>query len=299
LAPKVEDLTIFQVDGALIVDASKLQLVSNRVYALFGNNGAGKTTLVNAIAEGKMGMPENVNVCVVEQVCEKIENVTDCIMFLRSKDVRLERLRKQIAGVESASGGDVDEEKVANVLSDLLGEEEELEQSQEARCKSCLAKVGFTEIRMRRNPKCLSGGWIMRLRIAVALLSEASFFILDETTSFLDAAGIQTLQHLICDVLRSENTFIVVVSHNRAFLEAVSTDTIMLARKKLFTHNVPFDVFLAAAREREAHQTARYERQQIEVQKMRATVAKVGSLFSFVFLVLFFRLFLCVRFKGS
>ncbi len=130
---------------------------------------------------------------------------------------------------------------------------------------------------MNRPPAQLSGGWQMRLRLAAALLDDATIVIFDEPTNALDVAGIATLQTLLVEHFATPERIVIVVSHNRAFLEAVATDTILMARSTLRQQAVGFAEFLAAARAREAHQNNRFARQQEQVERYRRTIANVQA----------------------
>lgn len=94
----VDDLTIFQADGSTILDGAKLNLQRGRVYALFGNNGVGKTTLVRCLAEGLLGLPEDVGVHVMEQLIDPNSFVlyTSCLEYVMQKDTRLVNLRSKV-----------------------------------------------------------------------------------------------------------------------------------------------------------------------------------------------------------
>ncbi len=275
----VSDLTVFQADGSTILDGASLNLVPGRVYALFGNNGVGKTTLVRCLAEGRLELPKECRVHVMEQLYdpEGLAEYPSCLEYLATRDEHLSEVRARIADLEQRMEEDTscDAGVVGGTLNALYQEEEELEQSQGSRLREALAAVGFGEKRMARRPRLLSGGWQMRLRVAAAVLCRPRLLVLDEPTNFLDLEGIKVLAELVQNVLRTDDSIIVVISHNRAFLETVSTDTIQMARKSLQLQTVPFGVFLEAARDREAHQNARYEKQQLAVQRFRATIAQI------------------------
>jgi ATPase subunit of ABC transporter with duplicated ATPase domains len=275
----VNDLTIFQADGSTIVDGASLSLIPGRVYALFGSNGVGKSTLVRCVADGRLELPKDCRVHLMDQLYdpEELAEYNNCIEFLAERDERLNEVLAEVAEREELMENDasVDAAVVAERLSGLYDLSEELEQRQRERCSEALAAVGFGEKRMARRPRLLSGGWQMRLRVAAAVLCRPQLLILDEPTNFLDLEGIRVLAELVQNVLKQEDSIVVVISHDRAFLEAVSTDTILMARKTLQQQAVPFGVFLEAARDREAHQNARYEKQQMAVQRFRATIANI------------------------
>ena len=274
----VNDLHI-SIEGNVLLEGASLSLHLGRVYGLFGNNGCGKTTLLKCLEDGRIEGFNAQRVHVVRQI-ESLDDKkwTSGVEYLKANDSRLKEVQKKIECLENKmEDTEVDPEKVSEELSVLYDLEEELQESQDDRAKGVLAKLGFLSKRQATAPCLLSGGWQMRLRLAEALLSECNVFLFDEPTNHLDLMGIEVLKDLIVSEFVNERNVVVVISHNRAFLEDITTDTIMFARKTLRTANCDFATFMAAVKDKEKHQNARFEKQQETIARYQRTIANVQS----------------------
>jgi ATP-binding cassette subfamily F protein 3 len=165
-------------------------------------------------------------------------------------------------------------------LGFLLGYEDELSESQSERVAAVLTQLKFSE--KRRKLKCcdLSGGWSIRVRLAVALLSNSELLLLDEPTTSLDVEAIQLLEEELLQLMnRGEDAemIIVAISHNRSFLEEICSDTILYQDQKLTQYPVPFVEFWKLIDEKKRRDKTRFEVQAKREAKLKNEIAKLQS----------------------
>jgi len=170
--------------GKILLHQTKLRLRRGHRYSLVGQNGAGKTTLMNAINNGKLdGWPFHLNTQYVD------------------------------------SGSNVDPvHEAMNVLDELLASKRSKED-----CVDMLKQLKFTDVMIDGTIGELSGGWQMKLRIAMAVLVDADILLLDEPTNHLDHETVEWLTNYLCNLT---NTTVICVSHDTPFMEEICTDVI-------------------------------------------------------------------------
>ena len=261
----VHDFTISAPSRPLLVDAH-LSLRSGRRYGLLGQNGSGKSTLMRFLAARKLPVPRALSVLHVEQ--EASASAVTLVEQVLAADAERARLLAEADALEAeidreaeaaAGGGGWDDatwaERVARLaaLSDALaacGAD-----AAEARARRVLIGLGFAPRALDRGSLELSGGWRMRVSLAGALFIAPDVLLLDEPTNHLDLEAVLWLGQYL---LTYPHT-LVLVSHDRAFLDEVTTDTINFHDQKLLNYRGSHEVFVRTAEDHAKQQRREYD----------------------------------------
>jgi ATP-binding cassette subfamily F protein 3 len=142
--------------------------------------------------------------------------------------------------------------------------------TREADIEKTLIGLGFKRTDFDRPTKEFSGGWRMRIELAKLLLQRPSIFLLDEPTNHLDIESIQWLE----EYLKNYNGAVLLISHDRAFLDNVTTRTIELSLGHIYDYKVPYSKFVELRAERRVQQMAAYENQQKLIEKTEEFIEK-------------------------
>lgn len=254
---KIDDFDIAFGDKVLMTGAS-LHLVAGRRYGLCGRNGLGKTTLLKMISSGNLKIQSHISVLHVEQ--EVVGDSTLALDSVLESDVERSTLLKrehELTQLLNSSSNNRDNMASAE-LSEVYQKLETIEAAKApAKAAVILAGLGFTPAMQKLCTKALSGGWRMRLALARALFSKPDLLLLDEPTNMLDMKAIIWLENYLQTWLST----ILVVSHDRSFLNTVCTDIVFLHDKKLETYKGNYDQFDKTKEERLKSQKKEYEAQ--------------------------------------
>ncbi|XP_034190541.2 ATP-binding cassette sub-family F member 3 isoform X2 [Osmia lignaria lignaria] len=259
---KTQDIRIENFDVAygdrILLQGADLTLAFGRRYGLIGRNGLGKTTLLRMISSKQLRIPSHIRVLHVEQEVagdetSALESVLECDQersMLLSKEAEL-----QAAIEKNVKARDTLGEELARVYEAMqLAEVDKAP----ARASTILTGLGFTVERQSWPTKAFSGGWRMRLALARALFSRPDLLLLDEPTNMLDIKAILWLEKY----LQSWPTTLLVVSHDRNFLDTVPTDILYLKGQKIEAYRGNYEQFSKTKGERERNQQREYEAQQ-------------------------------------
>ncbi|XP_062597281.1 ATP-binding cassette sub-family F member 3-like [Saccostrea cucullata] len=254
---KIENFDIAFGEKQLISGAS-IHLIYGRRYGFVGRNGLGKTTLLKMISKGNLMIPSHISLLHVEQEVEgdntiALESVLEC----DEERENLLREEKEISLRLSSSPTGTDN-MLSTRLTEIYHQLEVMEADKApARAGVILAGLGFTPKMQKMPTKEFSGGWRMRLALARALFSQPDLLLLDEPTNMLDMKAIIWLENY----LQSWKSTILVVSHDRSFLNAVSTDILHLHNGVIDTYRGNFESFYKTREERLKNQQKEYEAQ--------------------------------------
>ncbi|KAG6547312.1 hypothetical protein Mapa_011249 [Marchantia paleacea] len=229
--------------GKELLKNTALTIVHGRRYGLVGPNGKGKSTLLKLLAWRQIPVPKNIDVLLVEQ--EVVGDDRTALMAVVSANEELMKLREQAAKLQELSlkedkEDDAEGEDASEKLTEIYESLQALDSdAAEARASKILAGLGFTAAMQGRSTKSFSGGWRMRISLARALFVQPTLLLLDEPTNHLDLRAVIWLEEYL---MRWKKTLIV-VSHDRDFLNSVSTDIIHLHDEKLHFYKGNFGAF--------------------------------------------------------
>lgn len=257
-----------------LLDCISFHISEQDKIGLVGKNGAGKSTLMKLITgeqsptSGSIEMPSGLNIGYLPQIMEHhrgrtvIEEVMTVFDHLRAMEEELERLTAELGertDYESASY----EALITrlNELNDRLALE--TGESPLVQAKKVLYGLGFKEEELSRNTETFSQGWNMRIELAKILLSKPDVLLLDEPTNHLDIESIEWFE----DYLKAFRGSLMMVSHDRKFLDNVTTRTVEILLGHIHDYKVPYSQYVTLRQERIAQQTAAYENQQRMIEK--------------------------------
>ncbi|MCJ1271587.1 hypothetical protein MMC22_011489 [Lobaria immixta] len=298
-ASKSKDIKVDGVDvsigGKRILTDTTLTMAFGRRYGLVGQNGIGKSTLLRALSRRDLAIPTHISILHVEQEItgddtSALQAVLDADVWRKHLLAEQEKISKQLAELEAERSSMADtstdaerldrhREGLDTTLSDIHSKLSEMESDKaESRAASILAGLGFSEERQHFATKTFSGGWRMRLALARALFCEPDLLLLDEPSNMLDVPSITFLSNY----LQSYPSTLLVVSHDRAFLNEVATDIIHQHSERLdYYKGADFDSFYATKEERRKTAKREYENQmaqrahlQLFIDKFRYNAAK-------------------------
>lgn len=282
-------------DKVLLPQMTHFTVLSKRRYALMGRNGVGKTTLLEKLAAGELpGFPKDISIGYVTQMQEKLSSESDLTTletlvesatgkrkaFIDAEIARLEAALDDVGEGETDSDFEEIEE-----LSTRLGElDDELEELQggalEERARRVLKGLGFSKARIACKARELSGGWLQRLSLSSVLLSKPKLLLLDEPTNHLDLNGVLWLENFILSENGPET--LILVSHDRSFLNNVCTDLIIFANQSLTYFKGTLDEFEHAGAQKGADHAKRLisrvkkeENERKSIARMRQKAAKM------------------------
>lgn len=241
--------------------------------ALVGKNGAGKSTMLKIIAgiqtptSGTVAVPQDVTIGYLPQQMEisdtltVMEEVRKAFSHIDDMHARLDKMTAQLGertDYESESYQELIEHMTH--LSELLA----LEESDNciAEMEKTLIGLGFNRSDFDRPTSEFSGGWRMRIELAKILLQHPDVLLLDEPTNHLDIESIQWLEQF----LTTKANAVVLVSHDRAFIDNVTNRTIEISLGKIYDYSVNYSKFVVLRRERIEQQMRAYQNQQKQIQ---------------------------------
>lgn len=253
---KVERFDI-TLGGKHIITEGDLNLPFGRRIGLVGRNGVGKSTLLRAIASRQLSIPKHISILHVEQ--EVIGDDTPAITSVMQSDIVRETLlkRESICQHKISTLPDGPEKELAmEELPKIYTRLEEIESDKaESRASIILTGLGFSKEGQKAATKTFSGGWRMRLALARTLFCRPDLLLLDEPTNMLDIPAVAWLQ----SYLSQWSNTILVVSHDREFLDHVCTDILHLHHEKLDSYKGNYTQFIVTKEERRKHYEKEYE----------------------------------------
>ncbi|KAI9699040.1 MAG: hypothetical protein M1836_003229 [Candelina mexicana] len=289
---KSKDIKVDGVDvsigGKRILSDTTLTLAFGRRYGLVGQNGIGKSTLLRALSRRELAIPTHISILHVEQEITgddtpALQAVLDADVWRKHLLGEQEKIGKELADLEhersSLADTSVDavkldkhREGLDNTLSDIHAKLSEMESDKaESRAASILAGLGFSEERQHFATKTFSGGWRMRLALARALFCEPDLLLLDEPSNMLDVPSITFLSNY----LQGYPSTLLVVSHDRAFLNEVATDIVHQHSERLdYYKGADFDSFYNTKEERRKTAKREYENQMAQRAHLQAFIDK-------------------------
>jgi ATP-binding cassette subfamily F protein 3 len=264
----VQDLSVSFGSFDLLTNISFLINNKDRI-GLAGKNGSGKSTLLKVIAgiqspsSGKVDMSNEVTIGFLPQQM-KVDDSTTVINEVITAFAEITGLEEEIEHCNSEIAGRNDYESAEYLkLCDHLTVIEERYRmlggtNYLAEAEKTLIGLGFERKDFDRPTRELSGGWRMRIEIAKILLKKPSLFLLDEPTNHLDIESIQWIETFLAE----SQSAVVLVSHDKAFLDNVTKRTIEISLGKIYDYKVSWSKFVELRKERREQQIAAFRNQQ-------------------------------------
>ena len=276
----IDNLSIEFNARSLFDDVSYVINPKDRI-ALVGKNGAGKSTMLKILAglqqptRGQVSMPRGTTVGYLPQVMvlsdqrtvmEEAEKAFEAIHAMKDE---IERIRKEM---EERTDYDTAEYHELIDRFTYLNEQFLMVGGTNFRAETerTLTGLGFSREDFDRPTSEFSGGWRMRIELAKLLLQHPDVLLLDEPTNHLDIESIQWLERF----LASSANAVVLVSHDRAFINNVTNRTIEIECGHIYDYKVPYDQFVTLRQERREQQRRAYENQQKQIQDTEAFIER-------------------------
>lgn len=268
----VEQLTV-EFGGRPLFDEISFLINAKDRIALVGKNGAGKTTLLKILAgkmnptRGNVSFPKDISIGYLPQ--HMIHNEGTTVMEEASRAFEhIDVLEKQIEqmGAELAERTDYDSQDYHQLIDRLSHANEHLQiisgGNRVGEIEKTLIGLGFIRSDFERLCSTFSGGWRMRIELAKILLQRPDVLLLDEPTNHLDIESIQWLENFLI----TSGSTLLLVSHDRAFIDAVTNRTIEISLGKIYAYNVNYSKYLELKKEVHEQQLRAYENQQKMIQ---------------------------------
>ena len=276
----IENLTV-QFGGFTLLDEISFVLNKDERIALAGKNGAGKSTLLKLMAgaqqptSGIISYPKEVTVGYLPQQMklsnERTVKEEAALAFehLKKLEQELEVLHRQLA-----ERTDYESDKYHHIIQRSTDVQELLLMSGindfEAETEKTLLGLGFNRSDFNRPTQEFSGGWRMRIELAKILLQSPDVLLLDEPTNHLDIESIQWLETFLI----SRTNAVMLVSHDKAFLDNVTNRTIEIVLGNIHDYKVNYSKYLELRKERREQQQRAYENQQKQIQDTEAFIER-------------------------
>jgi len=257
-----------------LLEGINFHISENDKIGLVGKNGAGKSTLMKLITgeqvptSGSIEKPAGIRIGYLPQIMEHhrghsvMEEVLSVFHYIHEMEEELTRITAQLAertDYESREYAALIERM--NEINDSLALEGGV--SPRAQAQKVLFGLGFKEDELDRLTETFSQGWNMRIELAKILLSQPDVLLLDEPTNHLDIESIEWFE----DYLKAFRGSVLLVSHDRKFLDNVTTRTVEILLGHVNDYKVPYSQYVVLRAERLAQQTAAYENQQRMIEK--------------------------------
>ena len=276
----VEHLSVEFSARPLFTDVSFVVNDRDRI-ALTGKNGAGKSTLLKIIAgqqmptEGHVAAPRGTTIAYLPQVMELADERTvmdeALLAFDHIRDLQADIDRM---GAEMAERTDYESDDYMALVERYTHAEEHFQMmgglNFHAEVERTLIGLGFERTDFDRPTRELSGGWRMRIELAKLLLRQPDVLLLDEPTNHLDIESIQWLEQY----LQQRAGAVILVSHDRAFINNVTTRTLEISCGRIWDYKVKYDEYVRLRAERREQQLRAYENQQKEIADLKEFIER-------------------------
>ncbi|MFC4860236.1 ATP-binding cassette domain-containing protein [Pseudomonas sp. MAHUQ-62] len=263
---RLQNLTL-QRGPQRLLEGAELTLHAGQKVGLIGANGAGKSSLF-ALLRGELGpdagdclLPADWRIAHMRQEVDNLERLA--VDYVLDGDQHLRRVQRELAAAEAGHDGTA----IARLHIELDSADG---YTADARARKLLAGLGFTAEQMDSRVGDFSGGWRMRLNLAQALMCPSELLLLDEPTNHLDLDAILWLE----EWLKGYPGTLLLISHDRDFLDAVVDNVAHLEQQKLTLYRGGYSAFERTRAERLAQQQQAYEKQQAQRAHMEKYIAR-------------------------
>jgi ATPase subunit of ABC transporter with duplicated ATPase domains len=263
----INNIQLYGGRDELIQDGT-LKLVFGTKYGLVGRNGAGKSTLLRAISERVIKLPDFLHIIHVEQEASPDDrSALQTVVETDKERLYLLDLEQRMLDEEIDQIDGIDLNEVYERLDEIDAD------TATARAGQILGGLGFDPEEQMKATKDFSGGWRMRIALAAALFMTPDLLLLDEPTNHLDVHALTWLE----EFLRKWEKTVLIVSHDRGFLNDCTTATIFLHHKKLRYYGGSYDTFLKVRAEHRANEEAMQRNQNLREASLKQFISRFGQ----------------------
>ena len=276
----IEGLTV-EFGGFTLLDNITYVINKKDRIALVGKNGAGKSTMLKIIAglqqpsSGSVNLPKDLTIGYLPQQMQLsdtrtvIDEAATAFAHIHELQARLERMNAELA-----SRTDYESDSYSELIERVAQTTEQLSlsgsENYKAEIEKTLLGLGFLRTDFDRPTAEFSGGWRMRIELAKLLLQRPDVLLLDEPTNHLDIESIQWLEAF----LAARANAVVLVSHDRAFIDNVTTRTIEISLGHIYDYRVNYSKYVQLRAERLEQQQRAFENQQKQIQDTEAFIER-------------------------
>ena len=276
----INNLTV-AYGGFTLLNEINFHISENDKIGLVGKNGAGKSTILKLICglqsptNGKVAVPNDVKIGYLPQIMEHhrgrsvIDEAMTAFADIFAQEAELERITLELAERTDYESDAYQELIISmNEINDRLSYARS--DNPQVLAERTLIGLGFKYEELSRPTETFSQGWNMRIELAKILLSKPDVLLLDEPTNHLDIESIEWLEGYLKDYRGS----LVLISHDRKFLDNVTNRTVEIMVGRIHDYKVPYSKYLELRKERLAQQQAAYENQQRMIEKTEEFIEK-------------------------
>jgi len=273
--------------GSTLFSNVSFAINENDKIALMGKNGAGKSTLLRIIAgqtkpsNGSVSAPKGFVVAYLPQHlltsddCSVMDETSKAFASYLFMKTEIERINEELTvRTDYESDGYYKLIEDVSELSEKFYAIEEV--NYEAEVEKVLLGLGFERADFQRSTSEFSGGWRMRIELAKILLQKPDLILLDEPTNHLDIESIQWLE----DFLLNKAKAVVVISHDRAFVDNITTRTIEVTMGRIYDYKAKYSHYLELRKERREQQQKQYEEQQAVIADIQGFIDRFKGTYS-------------------
>ena len=263
------DALAVEFSGSTLFSDVSFVINENDKIALMGKNGAGKSTLLKILAgidkptKGSVSAPKDAVIAylpqhlLTEDKCTVFEETSKAFQTIFSMKEEIDALNNELT-VRTDFDSD-DYMKIIERVSELSEKFYSIEEiNYEAEVEKVLQGLGFLRSDFNRSTSEFSGGWRMRIELAKILLQKPDLILLDEPTNHMDIDSIEWLE----DFLINQAKAVVVISHDRTFIDAITTRTIEVTMGRIYDYKAKYSHYLELRKDRRSQQQKQFEEQQ-------------------------------------
>jgi ATP-binding cassette subfamily F protein 3 len=263
------DALAVEFSGSVLFSDVSFVINENDKIALMGKNGAGKSTLLKILAginkptRGSVSAPKEAVIAylpqhlLTEDKCTVFEETSKAFQTIFSMKEEIDALNNELT-VRTDYDSD-DYMKIIERVSELSEKYYSIEEiNYEAEVEKVLQGLGFLRSDFNRSTSEFSGGWRMRIELAKILLQKPDLILLDEPTNHMDIDSIEWLE----DFLINQAKAVVVISHDRAFVDTITTRTIEVTMGRIYDYKAKYSHYLELRKDRRSQQQKQFEEQQ-------------------------------------
>jgi ATP-binding cassette subfamily F protein 3 len=282
----VDSVTV-EFNGQALFSNIGFNINENDRIALMGKNGAGKSTLLKIIAgvnkptRGKISAPKDAVIAylpqhlLTEDDCNVFEETSKAFAKVLAMKNEMDALNLQL---ETRTDYESEEYyKIIEQVSELSEKYYSVEEINfDAEVEKTLLGLGFVRGDFTRSTREFSGGWRMRIELAKILLQKPDLILLDEPTNHLDIESIQWLE----DFLVNNAKAVIVISHDRTFVDNITNRTIEVTMGRIYDYKVPYSHYLQLRRERREQQQKAFDDQQKQIADIQEFIDRFKGTYS-------------------